>query len=283
MASRTFVTAKELKGLHTRPEVVVVDVRTALGAPSVGARDFLEAHVPGAVHAQLDTDLSGPVVRGVTGRHPLPAPDALARVLGGWGIGAGSFVVAYDDHGGAYAARLWWLLGWLGHDDVAVLEGGWSAWTRAGGARESGPARARSTRVFEPQVRPERIVDVQTIERDPSALRLLDARAADRFAGENETIDPIGGHIPGAHNLPWPALLQQDRTLRPVDSLRAQIDAALAGVPPEQAIVYCGSGVTACLDLLVMTHVGRTGAKLFPGSWSEWITNGQRGVECGRG
>ena len=283
MTSRTFVSAQDLLGLCSRPDVVIVDVRTALSDPAAGPREFLTAHVPRAVHAQLDSDLSGPVVRGVTGRHPLPKPEALADVFGGWGIGPGSFVVAYDDDGGAYAARLWWLLGWLGHHDVAVLEGGWSAWKRAGGALESGPARPRPSRVFQPRIDEARVVDVQTIARDPAALRLLDARAADRFAGENETIDPVGGHIPGARNLPWPSLLSADRMLQPVTALRSQIDSALAGAALDRTVVYCGSGVTACLDLLVMAHVGRAGAKLFPGSWSEWITDGQRGVARGTG
>lgn len=281
MTSRTFVSAEELKAIQPRPDVVIVDVRTALGDPRVGADAFLQGHVPGAVHAQLDVDLSGPVVPGNTGRHPLPDPEALAKVLGAWGIDEGVEVIAYDDHGGAFAARLWWLLGWIGHDRVAVLEGGWSAWVREGGATEVGPARERAPRSFRPRVRHERLVHAATIEGAAGSLRLLDARTADRFAGENETIDPIGGHIPGARNLPWPSLLRADKTLAATETLRSRIDDALDGVPPEDAVVYCGSGVTACLDLLVMAHVGRAGARLYPGSWSEWITDSRRGVARG--
>jgi thiosulfate/3-mercaptopyruvate sulfurtransferase len=205
----------------------------------------------------------------------------LAALLGRWGIGDGVHVVAYDDQGGAFAARLWWLLGWLGHDDVAVLEGGWSAWLRAGGDVEQGVGRARPAREFTARCRPERVVDATLLEREAGALRLLDARTSDRFAGENEAIDPVGGHIPGARSLPWSSLVGVDKRLATTGEIEARIDAALDGVAPERAVLYCGSGVTACFDLLVMAHVGRAGARLYPGSWSEWITDGRRGVARG--
>lgn len=263
----------------------VVDARFSLADPSQGERDYIYRHIPGALYAHLDRDLSGPIVPGRTGRHPLPDPDRLAATFGAWGIDAATQVVAYDGMGGALAAaRLWWLLRWLGHEAVAVLDGGWAAWesegrpTRAG--RETQPPRR-----FVAQLRPELVVDatkVDAMRLDPAA-RLLDARGADRFRGENETIDPVAGHIPGARSAPFADNLGADGRFRPPAALRAHYAALLGSVSPERTAVYCGSGVTAAHDLLAMAQAGLDGARLYAGSWSEWITDPGRAVAAGDG
>jgi len=264
------------------PGWAVVDCRFTLTDPARGERDYLAAHIPGAVYAHLDRDLAGPVVPGRTGRHPLPDVAAFAGTLGRWGIGPGVQVVAYDDAGGAIAARLWWLLRWLGHGAAAVLDGGWQAWAAAGRPARSG-REARPARVFAPAPRPDLVAGAAAVERlraRPDG-RLLDARAADRFRGENETIDPVPGHIPGARSVPFAANLGPDGRFKSPADLRARFEGALAGAPPDQAVVYCGSGVTAAHDLLAMAHAGLGMAKLYAGSWSEWITDPARPVATG--
>jgi len=264
------------------PDWVAVDCRFTLTEPARGEAAYRAGHLPGAVYAHLDHDLSGPVVPGLTGRHPLPEVAAITETLGGWGIAEGVQVVAYDDAGGAIAARLWWLLRWLGHDAAAVLDGGWPAWGAAGLPVQAG-RETRPGRTFVPRRRPEMVVDAQAVERlraDP-AWRLLDARAADRYRGENETLDPAAGHIPGALSAPFAANLGPEGRFHRPDTLRAHYAAILGEVPPEQAVAYCGSGVTAALDLLALAHAGLDGARLYAGSWSEWITDPARPIATG--
>ncbi|GIV61135.1 MAG: putative 3-mercaptopyruvate sulfurtransferase [Rhodothermaceae bacterium] len=257
----------------------MVDCRFSLQDPERGRRAYREAHIPGAVYAHLDDDLSGPVVPGRTGRHPWPDPDALAATLSAFGIDETVQVVAYDDAGGAIAARLWGLLTWLGHDAVAVLDGGWPAWQRAGYPVRGGEER-RPPRRFVPRPRPGLLVtagDVERVRQDP-AWRLLDARAPERFRGEHEPIDPVAGHIPGAVSAPFAGNLDDGGRFLPPETLRARYATLLGEVPPERVVCYCGSGVTANHVRLAMAHAGLGLPRLYPGSWSEWITDPARPV-----
>lgn len=253
----------------------IIDCRFWLADTEKGRRDYVESHIPGAVYAHLDEDLSGPVTAGLTGRHPLPDPEKLARTFGGWGIGPGVQVVVYDDAGGSIAARLWWLLRWLGHEAVALLDGGWQAWLAAGGPTTGG-WETRAPAAFTPRVQPGWVLaaaEVEAIRRE-ATWRLLDARSADRFRGENETIDPVAGHIPGALSAPWQENLAADGRFLAPAQLAAHYRALLGAAAPAQTAAYCGSGVTACHTLLALTHAGLPGARLYAGSWSEWIAVG---------
>jgi thiosulfate/3-mercaptopyruvate sulfurtransferase len=285
MTYTTLISPSELSSHLSNPNWAIVDCRFDLKDAGRGRREYTLAHIPGAVYAHLDEDLSGPVVRGLTGRHPLPTVDSAAQTFARLGIGADVQVVAYDDLGGALAAaRLWWLLRWLGHDAAAVLDGGWQAWI----ADESRPAHeqgveARPPRAFAPRERPEMVVTASQVDaaRQDTAFRVLDARAADRYRGENETIDPVAGHIPGAISCPFAGNLNPSGAFRPADRLKARFERLLGGTPADQAIFYCGSGVTAAHNILAMAHAGLGLARLYAGSWSEWITDGRRPVAAG--
>lgn len=266
---------------------VSVDCRFELSRPEWGEQAWAAGHIPHALYAHLDRDLSGPRTAG-SGRHPLPDPGALAGTFGRFGIDGGVQVVAYDQGPGAYAARLWWLLRWLGHTRVAVLDGGFAAWERARLPVSSGPA-ARPPRRF---VARANLASVVTTEAIAAALAsgalalgaplLIDARGADRFAGENETIDPVAGHIPGAHNHPYTGNLDAHGQFRSAEELRRAWTASLRGRSPAAVVAMCGSGVTACHNLLALEVAGLGGAQLYPGSWSEWIRDPARAVARGR-
>ena len=256
----------------------IVDCRASLQDPSAGRNAYAKAHLPGARFADLLDDLSGPIVPGKTGRHPLPEVDRFVAKVRRWGIGMSSQVVAYDDAAGAFAARLWWMLRWLGHDDVAVLDGGYSAWVA-----ERRPVTADLPTVahgnFVPRARPELLVATAELAAPQSvAQKLFDARAPERFRGDVEPIDPVRGHIPGAVNLPFADNLRDGR-FRPPAELRERFAQALAGTAPEEAVIYCGSGVTACHDVLAFAHAGLPLPRLYAGSWSEWITDPARPTE----
>ena len=260
---------------------VIVDCRFDLAVPEAGVAAYRDGHIPGAVHADLDRDLSGP--RGpATGRHPLPDPQTLAATFGRWGIGPGVQVVAYDAASGMFAARLWWLLRWLGHDAVAVLDGGMRAWQDAGLPLENSLPTPQP-REFIPAVRAQLWAGTDEVARsanDPG-WRILDARAAPRYAGEVEPIDPVAGHVPGAHNFPYERNLTPAATLRGSTDLRQTLTEALGPVPADRTIVMCGSGVTACHVLLALAAAGLEGARLYPGSWSEWIRDPARPIATG--
>ena len=279
---QTLISAETLKENLDRKDWAVVDCRFWLAEPERGERDYRRAHIPGAVYAHLDRHLSAPVIAGRTGRHPLPEAATFARTLSGWGIGAGVQVVAYDDSDGAIAARLWWMLRWLGHNAVAVLDGGWAGWQAKGYPARSGEER-RPPRPFTPRPRPELLASVAEVEalRTNSTACLLDARNADRYRGENETIDPVAGHIPGAISAPYVENLTAEGHFRPAAELRARFAALLGDTPPQRTVVYCGSGVTAAHNLLAMLHAGLGEARLYAGSWSEWITDPSRPVATG--
>ncbi len=286
MSYTTLVSTDLLAEHLDDPNWVVVDCRFDLRDPARGARDYAAGHIPGARYADLDRDLSGPVEPGRTGRHPLPDAAALAEQFSQWGIDAGVQVVAYDDTGGGYAARLWWLLRRLGHEAVALLDGDWRAWVREGRPIETGAttAHTRPARRFVPQIEPGMAADADEIaagseaERAQGGMALLDARAADRYRGQNETIDPVAGHIPGARSAPFAENLDAEGRFLPPDTLRARYQALLDGAPPAEVVVYCGSGVSACHNLVAMEIAGLRGARLYPGSWSEWITDPARAI-----
>lgn len=259
--------------------LVVVDCRFDLASPGAGLAAYRASRVPGARYADLDRDLSSAPTP-ATGRHPLPSPAALARTFSSWGIGPGTEVVAYDAGGGSIAARLWWLLRWMGHRQVGLLDGGFGAWQRAGLPIESGPGARISAASFggEPGHMP--LVDSAAIARDLPAgrLRLLDARAPERFSGAREPIDPVAGHVPGAVNAPFQDCLAADGRFLPLPQLRERVDRWLAGRPASAVAWMCGSGVTACHGIFTLELAGHPGASLYAGSWSEWIRDPARPV-----
>ncbi len=278
---RTLIDVAALRELLQRDDCRLLDCRFSLADPGQGRAAWAAGHIPGAAYAHLDEDLAGEIRPGETGRHPLPPRDALARRLGEWGIDGDTQVVAYDDAGGAIAARCWWLLRWLGHDAVAVLDGGWQAWLAAGGAQSCDPPQRAATR-FVPRRPLLEAVDVEAVARASASgdRPLLDARDAARFRGEVEPLDPVAGHIPGARCAPFAGNLA-DGVFLPAAELRARHAALLDGAASERAICYCGSGVTAAHNVLAMQHAGLGAPALYPGSWSEWVTDPSRPVARG--
>lgn len=271
---RTLIDVPTLAAHLDTPAWVICDCRFRLSDPAAGRRAYDKAHIPGARYVDLNRDLAGPVTPN-TGRHPLPDPHALAHTLGALGIGAGVQVVAYDDAFGSMAARLWWLLRWLGHDAVAVLDGGLQAWTRANRPlTDAVPTPQPET--FNPKPTRAMMVDAASVEQALAARshRLIDVRAEERFRGEVEPFDKVAGHIPGAINIPYEDNLAPSGCFLSPAELRAQY----ADIDPAGTIAMCGSGVTACHTLLAFEHAGLVGAKLYPGSWSEWIVDPRRPV-----
>ena len=266
MAFRTLISTAALAGRIDDPAFAIVDCRSKLDDLAWGAREHAAAHIPGAVYADLTTDLSGPK-NGTNGRHPLPDPHTLAQTFGRLGIASGVQVVAYDQENGMFASRLWWLLRWLGHDAVAVLDGGITKWTAERRPIESGQAR-RAPREFAGSPRAEMAVDVQTVASLVGAAgsHLVDARAPERYRGEIEPLDKTPGHIPGAKNHFFQWNLDEHGLFRTPEQLRAKIQESVGDVPADQIVCYCGSGVTACHNLLAFEHAGLTGAKLYAGS-----------------
>lgn len=284
MPHTTLITASELHAHRDDPEWVIVDCRFLLSDTAFGRTAYQEAHIPGAVYAHLDADLSGPILPGKTGRHPLPTADTFAARLSAWGIDETVQVVAYDQLGGAIAARLWWMLRWLGHHAVAVLDGGWQAWQQAGYAVRSG-TETSVARSFVAQPHPEHLVDAADLEAHlgDATHCLLDARGAARYRGEEEPIDPVAGHIPGAVSVPFADNLTPDGFFRPPEALHTRFASFIEHRSPENIAVYCGSGVTAAHNALAMVHAGLPEPRLYAGSWSEWITDPARPVGIGDG
>lgn len=281
MAYTTVVGTETLAEHLDDPNWVIVDCRFTLTDTEAGRRAYALGHLPGARYAHLDEDISAPKTGG-NGRHPLPDPAVFARTLGRWGIAPGKQVVLYDDSFGAMAVRLWWMLRWMGHDAVALMDGGLPKWQR-----EKRPMTADapivSPTIFAAHVRDEMRVDADAVlaaSKAGSEL-LLDARPEMRFLGEMEPIDPVAGHVPGAVNLPFDDNLDLGGTFLDADELRELYEGLLAGRKPEQVIHMCGSGVTACHNLLAMEIAGLPGAKLYPGSWSEWIADPSRPIATG--
>jgi thiosulfate/3-mercaptopyruvate sulfurtransferase len=270
----TVVSTEQLAQHLTYPAWVVIDCRFTLTNAEAGAAAYAQGHIPGARYAHLDNDLAGPK-NGRNGRHPLPDVEVFAQKLGAWGIDADTQVVVYDDSFGAIAVRLWWMLRWMGHDAVALLDGGLPKWQR-----EQRPLNADlpqiTPKVFKAQVRH----DMVAVLHAASSL-IVDARAEMRFIGEIEPLDPVAGHVPGAKNLPFDDNLAMDGTLLPAVELRELYTELLDGKAPEQVIHMCGSGVTTCHNLLAMEIAGLKGGKLYAGSWSEWVADPSRPVAKG--
>ena len=276
MKLTTLVDAPTLFARLADESLRIVDCRFLLNDPAWGENAYKTSHIPGAVYAGLNRDLAGRPT-GTNGRHPLPPVEELRRTFGRLGIDRHRQVVAYDQDTGMYASRLWWLLRWLGHDAVAVLDGGLAGWIAAGFGVSSSPAAVDPVE-FLGTPRPDFAVDVDEVARavERGDRRLLDARAPERFDGVVEPIDRAAGHIPGARNYFFMRSVDDRGRFLPAAALRAQITSALDGVDPDKTIVYCGSGVTAAHNLLAMEHAGLAGAKLYAGSWSEWSSDEKR-------
>lgn len=281
MAYTTLISPEELFPHLEDPAWLVVDCQFDLDDPEGGLTAYIKGHIPGAVYADLERDLSAPKT-GTNGRHPLASTKELIGLFSQLGITEGMQVVAYDDFGSAFAARLWWTLRYMGHDTVAVLDGGLGAWT----SRDlplSMDAESRPVSTFHASPRPEMLALVEEVEQavDDPGILLLDARSPERFRGKEETRDPVAGRIPGAHNRYWSDNLTSGEHFRTPDDLKTDFEALLKEVAPGKVIAYCGSGVTGCHNLLAMEHAGLRGGRLYAGSWSEWIADPARPIATG--
>lgn len=280
--TRPLIAATELiTALPDRDQAwLIIDCRFNLGNTLAGEQAYAQGHIAGALYAHLDRDLSG-AKTGRNGRHPLPATEAFEQTVRTWGITPATRVVAYDDAGGMFAARLWWLLRFHGFDQVQVLDGGWQAWLAAQGPVDTAAA-ARPSSAFKAQTREAWLVQVDQVVaqlgQGPQQV-LIDARAADRFRGENETMDPVGGHIPGARNRFFQLNLQPCGQFKPATQLHDEFTALIADAPLQAIVHQCGSGVTACHNLLAMAQAGLPPTRLYAGSWSEWCADPARPVE----
>ena len=277
------ISPQQLAERQASTGLVILDCRFALEDPDYGLCSYAEGHIEGAQYADLERHLSGPVIRGVTGRHPLPAADTLVQQLRAWGISADTNIVLYDDGPGAYAARAWWLLAWLGkRDGVFILDGGLKAWHSAGLPLSlDAPLAEPGTFAGTPDNR--LLVDAEHLQKRlaQSGLTLIDARAQARFRGEVEPIDPIAGHIPGAQCAAFNENLGADGRFLPPEQLKQRFAAQLQGRSPDELVAYCGSGVTACHNLFALSLAGYPLGKLYAGSWSEWITDPARAIATG--
>ena len=274
----TLITTDELADRLSDPSLALFDVRHDLMQPERWATDeYQKAHIPGATFLHIDNDLSAPK-NGVNGRHPLPTPEAAAALFSRVGIDSTKQVVAYDQNSGVFASRLWWMLRWLGHESVAVLDGGFAKWSREGRAVTSEAAEPAATTFVVKNVAP--TVNSVGVESSLSrhTLLLVDARAPERFRGEVEPMDPVAGHIPGAVNRPASLNVTANGVFKPASALRTEYQALLGGRPHSDVVHYCGSGVTACHNVLAMQIAGLAGTRLYPGSWSEWISNPDRPI-----
>lgn len=286
MPHRTLIQPDELAALLRTPDsgVLVFDCSFDLADTEAGERAFAATgHLPGAQYLHLDRDLSG-AKTGRNGRHPLPDPAAFARRMAEAGVSDDTQVVAYDAMGGVYASRLWWLLRWAGHADVAVLDGGLPAWRAFGGVVETGAAPApRAGGRFTLRTPLVPTVDYETLadNMDSGELLAVDARSNDRFRGENETLDPVAGHIPGARNRFFKDNLDAQGRFKSAAQLKAEFIAVVGTRPASQLVALCGSGVTACHNLLALEVAGLGGAALYPGSWSEWVAHPGAAVATG--
>lgn len=280
-----------MKILHPprQSNVVVFDVRFSLSDPQYGVRVYADGHIPGAYYLHLDHDLSS-AVSDTTGRHPLPAIDQFAELMRRYGVSAGTQVFFYDDAGGMFAARGWWLMKWLGHEAVAVLDGGLNCWLRRGGDQEVSLPELPERGTFEPRPRPELLIDAQQVQQELKAhsIILCDARAPERYRGDVEPLDKCAGHVPGAVNVPFAQNLDAEGCFKPIDELRRTHSLTELHKPEHQspgtqkAVVHmCGSGVTACHNVLAAVAAGLPMPILYAGSWSQWISDPTRPIAKG--
>jgi thiosulfate/3-mercaptopyruvate sulfurtransferase len=277
----TTLVSTETLAANLQSDWVVVDCRFDLANEGWGREQYEVSHIPGAVYASLNHDMAGERT-GRNGRHPLPSIESLAATFGRLGIANGAQVVVHDQDVGLHAGRLWWSLRYLGHDAVALLDGGLAKWVAEGRPMRSG-AETRATTSFTPAPRVEMHVGIDAVQARMGDGRtlLVDARGPERFEGKSETIDKVAGHIPGAHNHFYKWNVKPDGTMLPADELRARFETLLDGRAPSEMVMYCGSGVSACHNLLAMEHAGLSGTPLYVGSWSEWSADRTRPVETG--
>jgi thiosulfate/3-mercaptopyruvate sulfurtransferase len=271
MPYETLISAKELALHITDSDWVIIDCRFDLADPGWGAEQYLKSHIPTAIYAHLNNELSGKVTK-QSGRHPLPDDKTIQSNFCAWGISADTQVVVYDQSDGSIASRLWWLLRYFGHFRVAVLDGGYQKWLKEGLPLRS-EFEHNAPALFQGNRHPEMVADIEMVKRfrlDPACL-VIDARSPERHLGISEAIDPVAGHIPGSVNRYFGDNLNLDITYKTPLELRQEFDQLLGGRQPTQVVVYCGSGVTSCSNLLALKHAGIDGALLYPGSWSEWI------------
>lgn len=273
------ITASALAASLDDPDCIIIDCRFDLADVHWGARAYAAGHIPGARYAHLDDDLSGEKT-GHNGRHPLPDWEKLTVRLEQWGVSNTSRVVVYDQHNAMYASRLWWLLRYLGHMAVQVLDGGLAAWEQAGLPVSTAVPTPQPTQ-FSSQTQPLLTLSADALWANRAHLHLLDARAPERYRGEVEPIDRVAGHIPGAVNYPFLNNVAADGRFLPAETLRLRLHAALGGHAPHQAVAYCGSGVSACHTILAAELAGLFGVRLYPGSWSEWSSDPTRPVATG--
>lgn len=277
----TLVSSAQLAQHINDPNWVIFDCRFTLSDPDSGHRAYLAGHIPSARYANLNNDFSAEVTP-LSGRHPLPDPQLLASKLSRWGVNGSKQIVVYDDSFGSMASRMWWVLRWLGHPSVALLDGGVQRWIRDGHPITTEiPAITPAEFIAQPDN--SMWVDANCIE---EALRsdkclIIDARSEERFSGEREALDKVAGHIPGSINYPFEDNLDMGGTYMSAQELKEAYLDLLNGVEPERVVHMCGSGVTACHSIIAMEHAGLTGTRLYPGSWSEWITDPGRPVETG--
>ncbi len=279
MSFTTLISCNELRALQTAgAPLVLLDASADLSDPASAERTYAAGHMPGAHHAHLERDLCG-VKTGHNGRHPLPTREAFAVTVGAWGVAPSTQVVVFDGQGSPYAAHLWWMLRWLGHQHVAVLDGGLKAWCDGGGVLVDTASQAHPQAPYPLAAVTMPTLDTAQVLDTLGRMRLLDARAGERFRGEAEPLDPVAGHIPGASQRFFKDNLDAAGFFRPAAELRAAFEAM--GSAPADVIHQCGSGVTACVNLLAMEHAGLGGSALYPGSWSEWCSDPARPVARG--
>jgi len=282
MKFTTLISVEGLVQNLKNPDWIIIDCRFWLEDTEKGWRDYKESHVPGAVYAHLDDHLCGQIVSGETGRHPLPSPDEIADRLGSWGVDESSQVVVYDDRGGMIASRMWWMLRWLGHETVAVLDGGIPAWIAEGHPVNNDKPNPEAT-TFIPNIQTAMVFTAEDILLhfgDVGHL-LIDSRAPERFRGEVEPIDPIAGRIPGAQNHFWSDNLTLNSHFKIKDVLRGRFSSIFGDIPSANVTFYCGSGVTGAHNVLAVAHSGLGMPRLYPGSWSHWITDSERPIVSG--
>jgi thiosulfate/3-mercaptopyruvate sulfurtransferase len=284
MSSQTLVTENDLMNQLDNPGWLVFDCRFNLADPQWGRQQFQQGHIPGARYIHLNDELSDKVIPGKTGRHPLPKAAEFIQRVANWEISKSHQVVIYDQREGMFAARLWWMLRWCGYRNVAVLDGGWSAWTKKNHPVSTSSVKSKDKAdVSGVQANDDMCVNADQVLENirTKEFILLDARSADRYRGENETIDPVAGHIPGAMSAPFLTNLNDEGRFLSKEDLRQRYQSLLGASFADRVVVYCGSGVTATHNILAMRHAGMGEAKLYPGSWSEWITRKEHPIALG--